>query len=77
MSAIFDGARFPRSMCATPAHERLLALLGVRLVDDVDAELADYALAWLATAKQGNAESAAAIRKVREELERYERRAAA
>jgi hypothetical protein len=69
MNAVFAGTRFPRSMLPSEAAERLLTLLGVQIVDDVDAELAEIARAWLATAKPGNAESAAAIRKVREALE--------
>lgn len=41
------GTRFPRSMLNSPANERLLRSLGVEIVEDCDAELADYARCWL------------------------------
>lgn len=43
-----SGMRFPRSMLNSPANERLLESLGVVIVNDRDAELEDYARAWLA-----------------------------
>jgi hypothetical protein len=48
IGAVFAGMRFPRSMLAGPANERLLEMLGVEIVDDRDAELEDFARAWLA-----------------------------
>lgn len=64
-------------MIATPAHERLLRALDVWIVDEVDDELAEHARAWLATAKHGNAESAAALAKVRAALDAAAVRSAA
>lgn len=49
-----NDVRFPRSMIANEASERLLQFLGVRIVDDCDAELEDFARAWLATTPQRN-----------------------
>ena len=69
---ILDGQRVDG-----PANERLLLLLGVELVDDIDATVEETARAWLATAKPGNAESAAAIRTVRDALARLDERRAA
>jgi hypothetical protein len=48
IGAVFAGMRFPRSMLANPASERLLESLGVEIVSDRDCELEDYARAWLA-----------------------------
>lgn len=77
MTAVFSGMRFPRSMLASAANERLLVALGVTIIDDCDAELADYARAWVATAKHGDVDSAARIRRVREALKRHDERRAA
>jgi hypothetical protein len=78
----FDSVRFPRSMLNSPANERLLRLLGVRIVDDCDAELEDYARAWLATQPPRDRSSGRsddlAISAVKDALERLDakRRAA-
>ena len=48
MERLAFGTRFPRSMIPHAAAERLLVSLGVEIVDDCDAELEDFARAWLA-----------------------------
>ena len=70
------GIRFPRSMLNGPANERLLVSLGVEIVDDLDAELEDYARAWLAGVDTRDRD-APAVRAVVEALKAAERRRAA
>lgn len=80
MRGVLAGVRFPRSMLNSPANERLLLFLGVEIVDDVDAELEDYARAWLATAPRGAAadrRDQPVTRAVREALKRIDERRAA
>ena len=65
-----DGVRFPRSMLNSPANERLLKFLGVELVDDCDAELEDYARAWLAGVDTRDKRNAPAVTAVVRALDR-------
>jgi hypothetical protein len=79
VNAVFDGVRFPRSMLANEASERLLRFLGVTIVDDCDAELEDYARAWLVDVEHVNPPRhgyvpAAAVRRALQRID--ERRAA-
>jgi hypothetical protein len=63
IGAVFAGMRFPRSMLAGPANERLLR----------DAELEDFARAWLAmlpAAGHHNRADSPATSAVRRALER-------
>ena len=69
--------RYPRSMVASPAHERLLQTIGVQLVDDLDVELADYARAWLADVHFERRDGNGARKLVEEALARYDERRAA
>jgi len=60
-------------MLAGPANERLLEMLGVEIVDDRDAELEDFARAWLAmlpAAGHHNRADSPATKAVRRALER-------
>lgn len=79
MEQLATGTRFPRSMLNGPANERLLRTLGVEIVDEWDAELEDYARAWLLTVprKGGTPETRRAARRVREALARIDERRAA
>jgi hypothetical protein len=73
IGAVFAGMRFPRSMLAGPANERLLEMLGVEIVNDRDAELEDFARAWLAmlpAAGHHNRADSPATSAVRRALER-------
>jgi hypothetical protein len=82
---IFAGIRFPRSMLNGPANERLLVSLGVEIVEDCDAELEDYARAWLAQTDAAAApvrdrahrNDSIATKAVRRALKRIDRRRAA
>jgi hypothetical protein len=77
---IFTGMRFPRSMLAGPANERLLEMLGVEIVSDRDCELEDYAWAWLAQMPQTehrNPNDVPATSVVRRALERIDQKRAA
>jgi hypothetical protein len=76
IGALFAGMRFPRSMLNGPANERLLEYLGVLIVDDCDAELEDYARAWLASTPFVAREPIATTA-VRRALERIDRERAA
>jgi hypothetical protein len=71
-----NGVRFPRSMLAHEAAERLLVMLGVEIVDDCDAELEDYARAWLSTVSVGMRD-APSSRMVRDALAAMDERRAA
>jgi hypothetical protein len=80
IGAVFAGMRFPRSMLAGPANERLLELLGVEIVSDRDCELEDYARAWLAqmpATEHRNPNDVPATTAVRRALERIDRKQAA
>jgi len=63
-------------MLANEASERLLRFLGVEIVDDCDAELEDYARAWLASMPTIKDWSPSAVA-VRDALERIDERRAA
>jgi hypothetical protein len=74
------GMRFPRSMLAGPANERLLEMLGVEIVNDRDAELEDYARAWLAMLppiKTGNPDNVPSKGAVQRALKRLDEKRAA
>lgn len=76
IGAVFAGMRFPRSMLAGPANERLLELLGVEIVSDRDCELEDYARVWLAQMPVIKDESPSTVW-VRRALERIDQERAA
>ncbi len=71
---IAKGIRFPRSMLASPANERLLVFLGVEIVEET-ADLEQAARDWLAGCDKTD-DASPATRHVVAALERSERRAA-
>ena len=75
------GVRYPRELVGSPAHERLLTHLGVEIIDTFDAELEDYARAWLLDIEQVNPPCGragyVATAAVRRALDRIDKRKAA
>lgn len=72
-----DYPRFPRVLIRSDSHRRLLELIGVTIVDDLDDELAAAARQWLETVPTvgGDPDVRAAARAVRAALDMYDRRA--
>jgi hypothetical protein len=68
------GIRFPRSMLANPASERLLVMLGVEIVEHTTPDLEKAAREWLAGCDGINPNLSPATRHVAAALERIDER---